>query len=145
MLNDWWEEPSTIHKLTIVGYNGFSMISGLGCLGWWILDLSSIFLTIPSLTVKLLVTVDQSLDTYFRYLIRAGPKLWTMWLSLAVFWCDINYNSATRLTPFQSLYSQDPLLLLIGTTVPSRVSEVHKLIAARDETLAELLTNLLKA
>lgn len=50
-----------------------------------------------------------------------------------------------RLIPLQSLCFQDPLLLLICTTVPSKANEVYRLTVERDETLEELLANFLKA
>lgn len=61
-------------------------------------------------------------------------------------WYQItNCGSAMRLIPLQSLCFQDPLLLLICTTVPSKANEVYRLTVERDETLEELLANFLKA
>ena len=85
------------------------------------------------------------LETYLQYLTRHKPRHWPDWLSWAEFWYNTNYSSATKMTPFKALYGHDPPILLKGTTIPSAVEEVNKLTADRDNMLAELRSNLLKA
>ena len=50
-----------------------------------------------------------------------------------------------KMTPFKALYDHDPLILLKGTTLPSTIEEVNKLAVDRDNILAKLKNNLLKA
>ena len=89
--------------------------------------------------------VNRCLETYLRCLTGSKPKQWPEWLSWAEFWYNTNYTSATRMTPFKALYGHDPPILLKGTTIPSAIEEVNQLTTARDNMLAELKRNLLRA
>ena len=50
-----------------------------------------------------------------------------------------------KITPFKALFAHDPPILLKGTTIPSTIEEVNKITGNKDNILAELRNNLLKA
>jgi len=49
------------------------------------------------------------------------------------------------MSPFKARYGQEPLPLLRGTTIPSRIEEINPHTQQRDSLLKELRENLLKA
>ena len=49
------------------------------------------------------------------------------------------------MTPFKAFYGLEPPILLKGTTISSSIEEVNKLTTNRDNILAELRNNFLKA
>ncbi|KAL6541589.1 hypothetical protein OROGR_011075 [Orobanche gracilis] len=88
---------------------------------------------------------NRCLETYLRCFVGPKPKTWLNWLHWAEFWFNSNYNVSAGMTPFQALYGRDPPLLIKGCTIPSKLDDVNQLVQQRDDLLAELKQNLLKA
>ncbi|KAF7154542.1 hypothetical protein RHSIM_Rhsim01G0254600 [Rhododendron simsii] len=52
--------------------------------------------------------VNRCLECYLRCMIGDRPKAWVQWLSLAEWWFNTTYHSASHLTPYQVVYGQVP-------------------------------------
>lgn len=52
--------------------------------------------------------LNQTMETYLRYFVHACPSKWYEWLSLAEYWYNTSYHSATGRSPFQALYGYEP-------------------------------------
>ncbi|WVY93547.1 hypothetical protein V8G54_032635 [Vigna mungo] len=89
--------------------------------------------------------VNRCLETYLRCMTGTHPSKSPQWLSSEEFWFNANYSSSTKMSPFKALYGHDPLMLLKGSTIPSKVQSVNQLEQERDEVLRELKDNLCKA
>lgn len=61
-----------------------------------------------------------------------------MWLPLAELWYDTSYHMALRLTPFQTVYRQEPLALLRFEKGTTPISAVEQQLMERDQILEEL-------
>lgn len=52
--------------------------------------------------------VNQCLEAYLRSMAFNEPKKWCSWLSMAEWWFNTSYHTATKFTPFQCLYGFPP-------------------------------------
>ena len=52
--------------------------------------------------------VNRCLETYLRCMCSEHPKDWSKWLSLAEWWYNTSFHSATELTPYEVVYNQPP-------------------------------------
>jgi hypothetical protein len=52
--------------------------------------------------------VNQCLEAYLRCMAFNEPKKWCSWLSMAEWWFNTSYHTATKFTPFQCLYGFAP-------------------------------------
>jgi len=56
--------------------------------------------------------LNRCLETYLRCMCLHNSKDWTKWLSLAEWWYNTNYFSASQMTPYEVIYNQAPPLHL---------------------------------
>jgi hypothetical protein len=63
--------------------------------------------------------LNQSLEQYFRCMVYLQPKKWVNWVYLAEWWCNTNYHTALRMTPFKALYGYELPNLPMGS-IPAR-------------------------
>jgi hypothetical protein len=56
--------------------------------------------------------LNKCLETYLCCYFGSKPKEWSRWLALAEWWYNTNYHSATKITPFEAVYSYAPPSLL---------------------------------
>lgn len=74
-----------------------------------------------------------------------NPKDWSRWLPLAEWWWNTHYHSATKLTPYEVVYNQPPPLHL--PYLPGEVvdKDLDRTLQRRENMIAELKQQLLKA
>lgn len=89
--------------------------------------------------------LNQCVETYLRCMTSATPKYWSRWLSLAEHWYNTNYHSATKTTPFQSLYGYPPPYLSMAPYFDSTVGDVKDYMLDRQLMLRSLKENLAQA
>lgn len=54
------------------------------------------------------------------------PSDWNKWISLAEFWYNSNYHTATQMTPFKVLYRYDPSQLTFEMVSQFKVDAVDQ-------------------
>jgi hypothetical protein len=59
--------------------------------------------------------MNKCVETYLRCYTTSKPRDWSTWLSMAEWWYNTNYHSATGMTPFEAVY---------GYPAPSLISYV---------------------
>ncbi|XP_075650076.1 uncharacterized protein LOC142620614 [Castanea sativa] len=87
--------------------------------------------------------VNKSLEHYLRAFATDRPHSWADWLPLAEFWFNSNFQTSTKLTPFETLFGYPPPRLLdyiLGTT---KVDSVDVHLRTRQQLLSLLKHNLL--
>ena len=67
------------------------------------------------------------------------------WLPLAEFWFNTNYHTATKLTPFETLYGFQPPTLLDYIPGLTKAAAVEEFLQNRQQILSLLKTNLVAA
>lgn len=70
---------------------------------------------------------------------------WGNYLSLAEWWYNTNWHSATKISPFEALYGYPPPLLALGSAPKSVVESVNVFLRDRQTALVQLKANLKKA
>jgi hypothetical protein len=63
--------------------------------------------------------VNKCLETYLRCFSYKKKNQWAQWLPLVEWWYNTSYHTATRMTPFEEVYGQNPpsiLSYLLGTS-----------------------------
>ncbi|KAJ0565851.1 putative nucleotidyltransferase, Ribonuclease H [Helianthus annuus] len=89
--------------------------------------------------------VNRCVETYLRCMTMERPSSWMKWLSLAEFWYNTNYHTATHKTPFQALYGYAPPLHVPYVHRDSMVAAVDDFMIRREETIRLLKQSLEKA
>jgi hypothetical protein len=56
--------------------------------------------------------VNKCLETYLRCFSLEQKNQWDQWLPLAEWWYNTSYHIATRMTPFEEEYGQNPPSLI---------------------------------
>jgi hypothetical protein len=74
-----------------------------------------------------------------------SPHQWSKWVPLAEWWYNTNYHTATKSTPYEILYGFPPPLHIPYFPKDSTVEAVDQLLTQREEMLAQIRDNLLKA
>jgi len=63
---------------------------------------------------------------YLRCITGTVPNLWGKWLSSCEWWCNINYHTSTRKTPYEILYRVVPPIHIPYTPKDSPVEDVDQ-------------------
>jgi hypothetical protein len=61
----------------------------------------------PQMDVQTKV-VNKCLETYLRCFASENQNQWAQWLPLVEWWYNTSYHIATRMTPFEAVYGQNP-------------------------------------
>jgi hypothetical protein len=89
--------------------------------------------------------VNQCLESYLRSMAFTEPKKWCSWLSLAEWWYNSTYHTATKFTPFHALYSfSAPLISEISVAGPLEADN-QTFLEQKKKILQQLKANLLHA
>jgi hypothetical protein len=89
--------------------------------------------------------VNKCLETYLRCFASKKQHQWAQWLPQAKWWYNTSYHTATRMTPFEAIYGQNPpsvLSYLLGT---SKVQAVDQTLTVQEDILHTLKENLVMA
>lgn len=89
--------------------------------------------------------VNRCLETYLRCMTSDQPHLWSKWLSLAEYWYNTNFHSATQLTPYEAMYGQAPPIHLPYLPGESKVAVVARSLQERENMILLLKFHLLRA
>jgi hypothetical protein len=89
--------------------------------------------------------VNKCLETYLRCFASEKKNQWAHWLPLVEWWYNTSYHTATRMTPFESVYRQKPPSVLSYLPGASKVQAVDLTLTAREAILHTLKENLVMA
>lgn len=89
--------------------------------------------------------LNRCLETYLRCFCSAKPKEWSSWLSIAEWWYNTTYHSATKMTPYEAVYGQPPPFHLPYLPGESKVAAVDSSLQQREEVIKLLRFNLQRA
>nr|CAD1821648.1 unnamed protein product [Ananas comosus var. bracteatus] len=89
--------------------------------------------------------VNRCLETYLRCMTGDQPRNWVKWLSLAEWWYNTSYHSATKATPYEIVYGQSPPLHIPYLAGDSSMDSVDRTLNAREAALRLIKENLAKA
>jgi hypothetical protein len=67
------------------------------------------------------------------------------WLPLAKWWYNTSYHTATKMTPYEAVYGQQPPTITTYLPGTSKVQSIDTMLQGRTTTLAALKDNLLMA
>jgi hypothetical protein len=88
---------------------------------------------------------NRVVEQYLRAFVHAKPSLWHRFLPWAELHFNTSYHSASGLTPYQVVYGKPPPQVMDYIAGTSLVDACDKVLTTRDEILALLCKNLLKA
>lgn len=89
--------------------------------------------------------VNKCLETYLRCFAGGQPKSWARWLTWAEFSYNTYVHTSTKMSQFQVVYGRElPHLLKFGRG-RTPVDSLEEMMQERDEMMAELQLNLVKA
>lgn len=86
--------------------------------------------------------VNRCVEQYLRAMTLGRPTSWERWLSLAEFWYNTNFHSATQTTPFMALYGYAPPLHVPYVPRDSSVAAIDEDMCARESIIKLLKTAL---
>lgn len=89
--------------------------------------------------------VNQCLEAYLRSMAFTEPKKWCSWLSLAEWWFNTSYHTATQFTPFQCLYGFPPPQIGEISIPGPEDTEAQSFLEQRELVQQQLKHNLLVA
>lgn len=76
---------------------------------------------------------------------HGNPKQWMKWLTLAEWWYNTNYNSATQLTPFEAVYGSPPPIHVPYFAGDSKVDSVDQFLMDRELAMGIMKYHLQRA
>ena len=88
------------------------------------------------------MVVNRSLEQYLRAFSYDKPTKWVAWLTMAEFWFNTNFHTATKFTPFEALYGFPPPRMVDYIPRTTRVEVVDTYLSHRVEVLKLLEQNL---
>ena len=89
--------------------------------------------------------VNRSLEQYLKAFAGDKPRQWVEWLPLVEFWFNTNYHTATKVTPFETLYGFQPPKLLDYIPGLTKATAVDDFLLTRQQILDLLKSNLIAA
>lgn len=89
--------------------------------------------------------VNRCLETYLRCMCSEKPQLWSNWLSLAEFWYNTNYHTATQMSPFEAVYGRSPPQHLPYLPGEAKVAVVSRTLEEREKMILLLKFHLIRA
>jgi len=75
--------------------------------------------------------VNRFLGTYSRCMCAESPQNWVKWLSLAEWWYNTTYHTATKATPYEIMYGQLPPIHLPYLLGESNIELVDRSLAKK--------------
>ncbi|MCI30682.1 Ty-3/Gypsy retrotransposon polyprotein, partial [Trifolium medium] len=88
---------------------------------------------------------NRVVEQYLRAFVHVKPTNWYRYLPWAELHFNTSYHSASGLTPYQVVYGKPPPQITDYIAGTSMVEACDKVLSTRDEILALLRKNLLKA
>ena len=88
------------------------------------------------------MVVNRNLEQYLRAFSYDKPTKWVAWLTMAEFWFNTNFHTATKFTPFEALYGFPPPRMVDYIPRTTRVEVVDTYLSHRVEVLKLLEQNL---
>jgi hypothetical protein len=82
--------------------------------------------------------VNKCLETYLRCFASKKKNQWAQWLPLDEWWYNTSYHTATRMTPFEAVYGQNPPSVLSYLPGSSKVQAIYLTLTAREAILYTL-------
>jgi hypothetical protein len=89
--------------------------------------------------------VNKCLEGYLRCFVSDKQTQWFKWLSLAEWWYNISFHTATKMTPFMALYGYHPPSITSSLKEKSKVQAVEDHIENQQQVLQILKDNLTMA
>ncbi|KAK8951688.1 hypothetical protein KSP39_PZI004152 [Platanthera zijinensis] len=89
--------------------------------------------------------VNRCIEGYLRCMCFERPRGWAEWLPLAEWWYNTTFHSAIRMTPYEVVYGQEPVLHTPYLEGIARAGEVDRSLAARERVIGILKNNLKQA
>jgi hypothetical protein len=89
--------------------------------------------------------LNKCLEMYLRCFTYENPKSWVKALPWAEFWYNSAFHTSIGMTPFKALYGRDPPTLIRHSYLSQDAPEIAEQLANRDQLLAKLKMNLLRA
>ena len=89
--------------------------------------------------------VNRTIEMYLRCFTSEKPRRWLDWLSWGEYCYNTSYHSSLKATSFKVVYGRQPPRLLSYYLGSSKIEAVDQLLLSRDEVIASLRNNLLKA
>ncbi|KAK8942857.1 hypothetical protein KSP39_PZI008725 [Platanthera zijinensis] len=89
--------------------------------------------------------VNRCLENYLRCMCFERPKQWTKWLPLAEWWYNTTFHSASKMTPYEVVYGQEPLLHSPYIEGSAALESVDRSLEAREKVISLLKSNLTQA
>jgi hypothetical protein len=89
--------------------------------------------------------VNKCLETYLRFFASKRKNQWAQWLPLAEWWYNTSYHTTTHMTPFESIYGQNPPSIISYFPGVSKVQVVDQTITFREAIICTLKENLVMA
>lgn len=89
--------------------------------------------------------VNRCLEGYLRCMCGDFPNQWVKWLSLAEWWYNTHYHTATKFTPYEVVYNQPPPIHLPYLPGESANQVIDRDLQRREAMITELKQHLLTA
>jgi hypothetical protein len=89
--------------------------------------------------------VNKCLELYLRCFTSHTPRAWSKLLPWAEFWYNTSFHTSIGMTPFKVVYGRDPPGLLRYEVHNGDPPSLQQLLTERDDTLAVLKANLMRA
>jgi hypothetical protein len=86
--------------------------------------------------------VKKCLETYLWCFASDKQHEWVQWLPLAEWWYNNSYHTNTKLTPYEAVYGQWPLIVTTYLPGTSKVQSIDTMLQGRTTTIAALKNNL---
>jgi hypothetical protein len=86
--------------------------------------------------------VNKCIEHYLRCMTGDHPHQWAKWLSLAEWWYNTNYHSATKMTPYEVLYGVPPPIHIPYFPRDSAVESVDAYLTTKEALIKRVRSHL---